>query len=480
VIAPNFNAPIGDAHGLGAREQRKKPRSLHVHLHVPERLTDAVMQFLATFSGGSSVDSCVTRPRSNSLFDWEPEAIEPDVLPAQPAPIPAGQSDASECRPAPGSLLRAYQDRLKEKRKRSASADTIGDHESSMRAFDRFCAERQGPEGGSQTLHRLYTPVQCLGETDVLRLFSEYLVRSGLSPATVNRRLTHMAMIAKELKVEIDKPTPDEVKRFRHSLIPAETPPESFSDVRRIPSFSELDALARHVTAAKYPYGEHAPYFWRGWIRFLAFIGPRSRDVVSVLRRKTGLKKQDVIWDTLCPIADVNNALGYELHSPHGWLWYTIGKDHHSDCRRILIPMPQWMRGWVRFFCEFSHHPERVFPSCQRHSQALSQDKVTEAWLSIVSAAGVDPRLCPSEGSGGSIAIRKFAANWWQLTTLKAKHDAALADKMSHYVLHHKEVTTATKHYLNVQAAVLPVMLELMQSWPIPAADALPVSMLPE
>lgn len=199
---------------------------------------------------------------------------------------------------------------------------------------------------------------------------------------------------------------------------------------------------------------------------------------MSLQPDKTGLCKSDVIWDTRCPIADVNNALGYDLHSPYGWLHYAIGKDTHSDCQRILIPMPKWLRDWIRFFFELSKHPKRIFPSMKQ--QSLDSKAFGKTWKRIVKAAEVDPRIMLSEGTGEVIAIRKYAANWWTLAALRSPAHAALADKLSHYVLHHAEVTTATRHYLSTQAAVLPVMLELLPSWPIPAAGAPPVSMLPE
>jgi hypothetical protein len=319
--------------------------------------------------------------------------------------------------------------------------------------------------------------------------------------------MTHLSMIAKFLKIEVEKPQPDEIKRFWREFqegaspaVPNGTepicqegqrqgrrrsvgPPPSLAekDLGRIPSFAEIDAMARHVAVAKFPYGEHAPYFWRGWIRFLAFIGPRSRDVVSTKTTKPGLRRSDVIFETLCPVADVNNALGYELHSPHGWMHYVIGKDHHSDCRRILFPMPRWMRDWVRFFVELSGTDrDRVFGSAVTHAVALSQDTLSPEWNAIVAAAGVDARIVPSEGNSKRMAIRKFAANWWLINTLKVKNDNGLAKDVSRYILHHKEVTTSAKHYLSVQAQVLPTMLELMPLWPIPAADAPPVSLLPE
>ena len=474
------------------------------------------MQFLATMAAQQRFPFQTVETNGTVAESREPKAESGESQLPRQSPIAARHSQGSPAATRPGSdlegdqsgtpatdpesLLGVYQQRMKAKRQRTATAETIGDHETSLKQFDAFCSDRSSVCGSGENAperqHRFYTPVLSLSETDILCAYSAHLLeKCSLSPVTVGRRLTHVVMVAKVLGISIDKPSPEEVKRLhreigeRQGVSPPSHPPESPlggltpnrspEEKRRIPSFAEIDALARHVGPLTYPYGIHAPYFWRGWIRYLALFGPRGRDVVSTVTRKPGLRKSDVHFGTLCPISDVNHALGYELHNAHGWLTYTIGKDHHSDCRRVCFPMPDWLRDWLRFFVEFSPS-DRVFPATQSHSYALAQDAMSREWNALTAAAKVDARLVPSEGTGGRIAIRKYAANWWTLATLREKNDSALADKIGHYVLHHAEVTTSNKHYLSVQAAVLPTMLELLPTWPVPAADAPHVSLLPE
>ncbi len=454
------------------------------------------MQFLATMAQQHFPFSHI---ESNGTVEDREEQLNPRSSPLTPPPkSPAATRDVPEAtgdsRGTPAtndeSLLGVYQSQMKAKRQRTASPETIGDHETSLKQFDAFCLAREKVCGSDdpdeKRTHRFCTPVRSLSEPDILCSFSAHLLeKCSLSPITVLRRLTHVVMVAKVLGITIDKPSPEQIKRLhretsdlKSQISNLKLEPQSDAK-RRIPSFAEIDQLARHVTGLVYPYGIHAPYFWRGWIRYLSLYGPRGRDVVSTVTRKPGLRKEDVHFASLCPISDVNHALGYELHNPHGWLTYTIGKDHHSDCRKVCFPMTDWLRNWLRFFVEFSP-VERVFPSTQSHAYALSQDTMSAQWNALTAAAKVDPRLVPSEGNGNRIAIRKYAANWWTLATLRQKNDSALADKIGHYVLHHAEVTTSNKHYLSVQAAVLPVMLELLPTWPVPAADAPHVSLLPE
>lgn len=400
---------------------------------------------------------------NGSAFLFTSTESRPEII----STISANQLAESPTEASSESLLGAYVSQMQSKRERSAGKKAIDEHLSSCRSFDAFLAEKIDL--------RCATPmVNLLKTSDLLQSYAQWMiVEKDRSRVTTGKRIDHVMMVAREVfQVKLERPSEKELKRLEDSKQKAE------SDGRRIPSFEEIDALATAVSVAKFPYGKHAPYFWRGLIRAAAFIGFRTYDFVSLIPEKTGLRKQDVVWDSLCPVADVNNALGYPLHSPFGWLHYEINKDTGSDCRKVLFPMPKWLRDWVRFFFELSGHKERIFPSMKQ--LALDSKTFGVNWKRIVSAAGVDPRIRLSEGSGDVIALRKYAANWWTLAAIRSQTHAALADKLSHYVLHHAEVTTAQKHYISTQAAVLPVMLELMASWPLPAADAAHVSLLPE
>jgi hypothetical protein len=526
MISPRFadiQAAQGDASSLDAQ-------SLHIHLHLPPQMTAVLMQLVTALtsqrslfqdhfdfatqtgersSGSAGTHTARTEPQSASVPAVTREA--PDSNGETPA-FAADQVETAE------SLLEIYRRVVKPKRQRSAGEAAIAEHESGMRAFDRFfehwqAGERSqtGPNGMSEINLRFRQPKAFLTAPDVLSMFSKYLITvEGRAAQTVIKRITNIKIVAKALKIDVETPTPGEVKRLysehqkaiesasvgdRAQLVGdraqlagdrpqlgvgarSQTGPTRSN--RRIPAWSEIDAMARWSTQAQYPYGEHAPYFWRGWIRFLSFIGPRSRDVVSVITRKDGLLKQHVIFDSVCPVEDVNNAIGSPLHSQHGWLHYPIGKDQHSENRHILFPMPLWMKNWLRFFIELSPC-DRVFPSVMTKKIGwLSQKQLTAEWDKIAAAAGVDPRLVPSEGNGNRIALRKFAANWWSLQTSNVPEHQALSDKMENYVLHHVPKSTSKKHYVSDQAKLLPVMLALMAKFPLPAADAAPVSMLPE
>lgn len=447
-------------------------------------MTQQTVTVQAVVPKESSVDQDVQVP---SFIVTSSESVEPaEVVISETKP------SAEDVRPddATGeTLLEFYRANVKAKRAKSAGPAAIAEHESAMRAFDsffqRFYGESAVDAGGVSKNHRFSTPKAFLQSPDALSVFARHLIfDEGLSPSTVCKRLTNLGLLKRPLKMDLEKPTPGEVKRLysEHMRSVAESSGQrsSLAVDRRIPSFQEIDAICRVVSIARYPYEDHAPYFWRGWIRFLAFIGPRSRDVVSVVTHKQGLLKEHVIFESLCPSPDVNNALGYELHSPHGWLWYVIGKDQHSDCRKILFPMPLWMRNWIRFFYELSPC-DRIFPSVmQKKIGFLSQTQMTREWNALLASARVDSRLVPSEGTGDRIALRKFASNWWSIATSNSQKYSALADKMENYVLHHVPKSTSKKHYISDQAKLLPVMLELLPSWPVPAADAPHVSLLPE
>lgn len=460
-------------------------KEITVHVEVPEGVR--VQSMSHTFV----LHSAPTEESQYQLFKTETsEVTESDshgnrrLFPVELRPLreqthvakSPPESVTNTAPPAAVSLLAQYNELLLPLKQKKASKKTWKDHQTSCAEFDEWLL--------SEKHLRCVEPVVFLIETqaDLFEQFARHrFTEYENSAITVNRRLTHVKMTITAMqkagrisRLAIDKLSISDLKQLRRDCVEVDD-----SDQRRIPAREEIDALATHVDVARYPYGEHAPYFWRGWIRYCALFGPRGRDLVSPVTWKPGLRRQDIVWDTLCPVADVTNALGRELHSPHGWLWYYVGKDHTSDSPRVLFPMPGWLRQWIRFFAERSPDSERVFPGI-KPGKWMTQRALSAEWGKIIAAAGVDPSIVLSEGKGGRIAIRKAAANWWHLTTMQQTRDAALADKVADYVLHHKSVTVSQKHYLSVQAAVMPTMLQLLESFPLPAADAPAVSMLPE
>lgn len=446
--------PLGNSMQVGAVSAALPPR-----VEVSQRPPSADPLRGESQEGKSVPDQDV----NGSAFFVTSSPAQPEIVQTTTSQKAAPEPSADDST----TLLDIYEKNMRAKRSRSAGKKGIAEHLSSCRSFDLFCQEKIPLRCGEPKGYLLKT-------ADLLQQYAAWsIVEKDLARDTTNRRIGHILMVARDVfQIKMDRPTEKELKKLEDSK------PKKISDGRRIPSFAEVDGLATAVTVARWPYRSHAPYFWRGLIRFAAFIGFRTYDIVSLIPEKTGLCKSDVIWDTLCPIADVNNALGYDLHSPHGWLYYEVKKDTHSDCGRILVPMPAWLRDWVRFFFELSPDPQRIFPSMKQG--ALDSKAYGQTWQKIVNHAGVDPRIKLSEGSGNVIALRKYAANWWVLAALRSKTHAAMADKISQYVLHHTEVTTAARHYLATQAAVLPVMLELMKEWPVPAAEATHLSLLPE
>lgn len=514
MIAPGYPLPPADRPGS---TQKPAPLpSISLHLHFPDRLTEAVVQFLATLSTSPVFESSfsglprnpLSRQREfplDQLEDPTPEtasqySMPPTNSPTQPhgglAPDPetdrrtpavsppaadsgspghgTGTTPTGSETTYPESLLALYQQAVLPSKQNYAGKKAIAEHVSSCRLFDLW-----NGQFWSKDLRPAW-PKVLFQAPDLLRNYARWmLLENGNAVDTAAKRMKHVAMIVKAaLQIELEKPTKTELKRILDTRENGKPSTSALAE-RRIPATAEVDALATlGVLGAKWPYGDHAPYFWRGLIRMASLYGFRTYDIVSLIPQKTGLCKQDIHWESLCPLPDVSNALGRELHSPHGWLHYSIEKDTHSDCRRILLPMPKWLRDWLRFFFEFSDHPQRVFPGMR--GQALSAKWWTREWRRIIADAQVDPRIVISEGTGGKIAIRKYAANWWHLTTLQQRQDLSLADRMSFYVLHHGEVTVAARNYLSTQASVLPVMLELLERFPLPARDAAPVSLLPE
>ncbi|MEP3477985.1 MAG: phage integrase SAM-like domain-containing protein [Fuerstiella sp.] len=441
-------------------DHQASQNQVRVQLSLPSHLKTTSVDFTFSIEHQPAKDNHET---FEEPLEVKPEPVIVPAITSTPTVVEFEQPKPSQ----PTSFEDYYNQHLRDHRAKSISAKTCNDHASSAQKFDSFLSETHPENSMIDVIENNKT---------MLEDFASWLFanRKNSGP-TVTRRLTHVLMIANAMikygdlqKIGSELLSSKLIKTLHRQIVG-----EGDATDRRIPSLNEVQSIAGAVDKTlKHPYGTDAPYFWEGWIQFSAMYGPRSRDIVSVdpeRPEKRGLRKQDVYLNTLCPMADVNNALNEELHSSFGWLWYNVGKDHSSDTPRILIPMSKQICDWVKYFMSKSPaNDDRVFPGTRDDPDSfLSQRPISLRWKSLLEKAGVDKRIRLSEGKGNVIAIRKAAANWWLLQTAKHKQDERLAEKLSHYLLHHAEVIVSAKHYLSVQAAVLPVMIELLPTFPV-------------
>jgi hypothetical protein len=406
---------------------------------------------------------------------------------------PPAKDVAPEEEPPPDSLKSMLKQASIPFRRRllDASKDQQGKYRTAAKMFDLWWAERS-------TLHRSGGPVQ--GMLDACRADAQKLepvfraefatwclqqdspqTKKPYSPQTVKTFWQCVCRILKDYGVAFDAWTLAALKDLRDSITGEAA--SLVSKERNCPHAEELDAMALHATAAKGPYGDHSPYFFRQVIRFCACYGLRTQDLVGHSPEKKGIRKQDLHWSARCPVDNVHASLGYELSNPHGWVTVKIWKARRSEEKMLLLPIPEFAVGLFRFFEQYSQHPERLFPSAYNDGrESLSSAAFNTQFGRIRKAAGVPDNIRLSEGRGGIIAIRKYAANWWQLHVAQHTRDTALAKNVRDYILHHKSVTKTVgdRNYSDVRSQVLPVIVELLPTFPVPAADAASVSMLPE
>ena len=470
-------------------------RHVHFHLHVSPQIASALMQLVTAFTGQRSLFTEM-RPEINPTWDGgrSPASETPAAAPqtASQSPAEALQPCSADTTPEPDresllDLLLNAPYTLRQKRQK-AGADQRGKHETSCRAFDKFM---------SAQCHRFSKPVALVPlferdvklEKPVIRdLFCEWWLnqtsprtQKPVSEQTIATYWQHVCMVMRAYGVSLPQITADELKLMRDGGHNANSGARVV--VKRIcPAKEEIDALARHSNAATRCYGAHAPYLIRFLVRWFSCWGLRTNDVISTRSRKTGLRKQDIIWTPECPDENVNAALGYTLMNPGGWVWIRIHKSEKKHAALTLLPIPDWARGPLKFFCELSQHDVRVFPSMKLNGKSLSPKTLAADWDAVAAAAGVDSSLRMSEGSGDAVAIRKYSSNWWRINVANATSDTALSKDVSAYVLHHASITktTAARSYEIVRSTVLPIMVKLLPTFPRPAADVSPVSMLPE
>ena len=423
----------------------------------------------------------------SAFFVTQSESSEPTSVVTTTSEMPPA-TEASQNSPSTMLELLHQAPASLQRKRRMAGKDQQGKHETSCRAFDRFLAE-------SISCDRFSKPValtdwirqdSSLVEPVIRQQFAEFWLvqraRNGelMSTQTIATYWQHVCMVMRAYGVSMQQFTREELDLMRRDKVT-----ESAQVVmikRRVPTAEELDSICRSAHAAKTVYGEHAPYLMRFLVRFFSCFGLRTNDVISTDPEKTGLRKQDLIWSEDCPDPNINAALGYVLKNPGGWIWIRIHKSEKKHVAVMLLPIPLWARGPLQFFCEFSHHPVRVFPSMEEDSKSLSSATLANDWNAVLKAAEVDSTIRLSEGKGGVIAVRKYSYNWWRQAVAKLKNDVGLAKDVAAYVMHHSEITktTADRNYAVVSATVLPVIVELLPLFPKPAADAAHVSLLPE
>jgi integrase len=308
--------------------------------------------------------------------------------------------------------------------------------------------------------YRSTTPILTLVDQspNILHDFAAWMICTlNLSTVTVSHRLTDLLMImaaaadAGLIAKTPARPAPPQLTALKRQ----HGRPQR--KVARSLSIADTQRLVDACDVATYPTFESvtAPEFWRVMICLHALYGPRTQDIYAYLDKdKTGLTWPDVFLSPDCPDPELRQAMPH-LTSPHGWLYYPVGKDKRSACPFVLLPMPDWLSSFVqRMKAETDPaRQSRVFPVSR------SKDSFAAAWSEIRSTAGLPGNIYLSQGTGGAIALRKTAAKWWRRVTA--------SKEVAQYLLHHTEVTTAEVHYLDTMEAVIPQLLQHLHQFPV-------------
>lgn len=330
------------------------------------------------------------------------------------------------------------------------SQKQISTHRTAISQFREFLESKND---------RCSEPIAILnGSRTVLREFAVWLIQDRqLSSTTAGHRMTHLKMVCRAMCESgwIQRmpmaPHSDELNAIPRAVHRPQR------RVARSVSFDDVTRLMNAASVATYPQlGSVRPAeFWRKMIAWHALYGPRTQDIYAYLeRKKTGLIWSDVFMSPECPDAEVLQELP-DLRSEHGWIYYPVGKDRKSSCPFVLFPMPRWM---AEFVSSMRGIPDpcgqnRVFPVCRNGK------KFSATWSAIRSAAGVSESVFLSQGTGGATAFRKTAAKWWKRVTG--------SDELAQYVLHHAEVTTSSRHYLDTMETCLPLILKHLGEFPL-------------
>lgn len=378
-----------------------------------------------------------------------PSYVTMSRFPAVPEPCEFSSSLQAAVRAPRRTLMDAYQE-LVLPGKLVTSQKQISTHKTAIGQFTEFVTRSDD---------RCIEPVFILySSSTVLRDFAVWLVKDRrVSSSTAMTRVTHLKMVCRAM-VEAGwlqrmpaSPREDELQSIERSTS------RPTRKVSKSVSFDDAARLMAACSVATYPrLGKTSPCkFWRCMIFWHALWGPRTQDIYAYKEAdKTGLIWSDVFFGSECPDPDIAQALP-DLRSPFGWIYYPVGKDKKSDCPFVLFPMTEGMAEFVGSMRGIRDpaSQNRVFP-VSRNSRKFGQQ-----WAAIRAAAGVSDMIYLSQGTGGASAFRKTAAKWWKRVTG--------SDEVSQYVLHHAEVTTAARHYLDTMESVVPLLLRHMGAFPL-------------
>jgi len=395
------------------------------------------------------VDQLASRLTSPVPDRVEPPQRQPQIRPQLAEPPPSDETTAE-----PWTLCEIWDDLVAPRA--TAKKTSKSNHRAGPKHFDAWLAANP-PEtqpSVNKTDGQIWKhPLD--GDSALLKAFAEHqITKENRSETTVNRKLVHIlrtcrsAIKSGKMADEPERPTIKEMKRMRSAT----------STTRRRPapksvSLQDVSNLIQAAEVADWPnLGDvSAAEFWRGLIRWHAFWGPRTQDIVAYQdRKKTGLLWSDVFLSPECPDETVRQNTG--IVSPHGWIYYTVQKDVQSDSPFILLPLPKWQRQFILSFQGLDS--DRVFPIVR------NRDKWRNNWNTIRAAAGVADTVYLSQGTGGASAMRKTAAQMWKKKT-KDK-------EVAQYLLHHAEVTTADKHYLDTMSDVVPQLVAHVELLDLP------------
>jgi hypothetical protein len=428
--------------------QTELPNTIQVvHTIKLSQGVEQLMQLLLTRL--SAPPGPATEPVTSASWDAPPADPPPDTAAMQPE-SPPPPPPQSECL----TMMAAYMKFIFPVRSQTISKKSANDHRGSMTAFDQWFSEQFLKDRGARCVTPRPSCFPAIQENadSILFEFSKWrLQREGNSVTTVNRRLGHLKMVCKEavahgLLTKVPaKPTIADLKRMR---------PKKESAKRtksKAVAIADVGKLLNHTSAASYPQlGDVSPAdFWDGCIRYHALWGPRTQDVFAYRDpAKDGLLWSDVYTSPECPDSELAEEIP-GLQSPHGWLYYRIEKDKHSDEQFILLPLPLWLKQFIERFRGLDS--QRVFPLSRNHKAWGA------SWRAIREAAGVGDHVFLSQGTGNTAAMRKTASRWWR----KLSKQDVFAD----YLLHHGAVTTSRKHYLSAMEDVVPTLIERMDEF---------------
>lgn len=222
-------------------------------------------------------------------------------------------------------------------------------------------------------------------------------------------------------------------------------------------SYQEIDQLYEACELATWPRqdgrGEDLPWpavrYWRALIVMLFNYGCRTQELVAYERSAKPMRWRQIHWQRESP------AIAGRALCDWGWLAYVPTKQERHKPEPLVLPLNEATAWHLK-----SIEPPEVDVERPLFDWPLSPDSFYQTWDEILAGSKVKPKADPVTGEAAKYQLLHFRKT---CTTWLNHHCRGIAPHITGHAARGRDDAVSSKHYDNVELAVLKALRELPQ-----------------